>query len=109
MQQKTNTPSRRLNSRIPTTEDVWVCWHSGGHDDISRVRDIGLGGMFLQTPTLSKVDTHTKLDFLVSEGQIRAEAVIRHVSPGEGFGLKFTAVPDADRPHLVALLHRLRS
>jgi hypothetical protein len=109
MQQKLSTPSRRLNYRVAMSEELWVCWHSNGRDDISRVLDMSLGGLFLQTPALRKIDTPTKLDFLVSEGQIRADAVVRHVSPGRGFGLKFTAVTDADRPRLTALLRRLRS
>lgn len=50
-----------------------------------------------------------KLDFLVQEGQIRAEAVVRHVEPGKGVGLKFTAVPEEDCPHLAALITRARS
>ncbi len=50
-----------------------------------------------------------KLDFLVPEGQIRAEAIVRHIAPGKGLGLKFTAVTEQDSPHLAALLTRLRS
>jgi len=51
----------------------------------------------------------TKLDFLVQEGQIRTEAIVRHSEPGKGLGLKFTAVTEQDWPHLAALLARLRS
>lgn len=53
--------------------------------------------------------TKTRLDFLVQEGQIRAEAVVRHIQPGNGLGLKFTAVTEQDSPRLAALLTRLRS
>jgi hypothetical protein len=41
-----------------------------------------------------------KIDFLVKEGWIRADAVVRHVKPGSGLGLKFTAMPEGDRPRL---------
>jgi len=50
-----------------------------------------------------------KLDFLVQEGQIRAEAIVRHIEPGDGLGLKFTAVTEQDSPHLAELLTRLRN
>jgi hypothetical protein len=50
-----------------------------------------------------------KLDFLVQEGQIRAEAVVRHFEPSNGLGLKFTVVTEQDWPHLAALLTRLRN
>ena len=107
MLQNLATPSRRVNARLVVAQDVWVCWHSNGRDDVARVRDMSLGGLFLQTPAQRPVGASTKLDFLVSEGQIRADAVIRHVGRG-GLGLKFTAVTDADRPRLAALLRRLR-
>jgi len=107
-QQKIASPSRRFNSRVPVTDEVWVCWHSNGRDDISRVLDMSLGGLFVKTPALRKIGTATKLEFLVSEGQIRADGIVRHVAPGHGFGLKFTAVTDADRPRLAALVRRLR-
>jgi c-di-GMP-binding flagellar brake protein YcgR len=109
MLQKASAPSRRFNVRITMPDQVWVCWHSNGRDAISRVRDISLGGLFVQTSTLRKIGTPAKLDFLVPEGQIRADAVVRHVSPGHGLGLKFTAVSDADRRHLAALMRRLRA
>ena len=44
----------------------------------------------------------------VQEGQIRADAVVRHVKPGGGLGLKFQAVSEKDRPNLAALMKRLR-
>ena len=48
------------------------------------------------------------IDFLVQEGQIRADAVVRHVEPSSGLGLKFTRMPDADRTRLGMLITRLR-
>jgi hypothetical protein len=50
----------------------------------------------------------TSLHFLVEEGQIRAEAVVRHEKPGRGLGLEFTAVREEDRGRLADLLKRLR-
>jgi hypothetical protein len=49
------------------------------------------------------------LDFLVPEGQIRAEVTVRHVEPSHGLGLKFTTVTEQDWAHLSALLTRLRN
>jgi hypothetical protein len=63
--------------------------------------------MFLATPVPPPVGTKAQLDFLVQEGQIRAEAVVRHLVPGGGLGLKFTAITDKDCPQLVALLTRV--
>ena len=101
--------SRRMTSRIETMGDVWVYWRCEGMDDVSRVCDLSVGGLFVSTPVPPPVGSKAKLDFLVQEGQIRAEAVVRYHVPGGGLGLKFTAIPDRDCPQLVALLNRIRT
>jgi hypothetical protein len=109
MLQQTASPSRRFKSRIETPTGVWVYWRCGRVADTSRIRNLGVGGLFIETRKPALVGTRTKLEFLVQEGQIRSEAVVRHVRTGHGLGLKFTALSDEDRPHLAALLSRLRS
>jgi hypothetical protein len=101
-------PTRRLTSRVETPEGVWVYWQCHGREDVSSVRDMSLGGMFLKTPKSKPVGAPVKLHFLVQEGQIRADAVVRHVESGTGLGLKFMALSDEDRPRLAALMARLR-
>ncbi len=101
------SPSRRRYSRVETPEGVSVYWNCGGRNDTSRVRNLSLGGLFIETREPGLLGAKTMLDFLVQEGQIRAAAEVRHVNPGRGVGLKFTAVRDGDRPHLAALLNRL--
>ena len=101
--------SRRMTTRIETMGDVWVYWNCEGMDDVSRVCNLGPGGLFLSTPVPPPMGAKAKLDFLVQEGQIRAEAVVRHLVPGGGLGLKFTAITDKDCPQLVALLKRMRT
>jgi len=87
---------------------VWVDWRCIGREDISRVRNLSLGGLFVETPKPRGVGSTAKLEFLVQEGQIRADAVVRRAEPGRGLGMKFTAVSEEDRPRLEALLSRLR-
>jgi PilZ domain len=102
------SPSRRLTSRVPAPGDVWVYWQCHGREDVSSVRDMSMGGLFLETPEPKAEGVLTRLHFLVQEGQIRADAVVRHARPGVGLGLKFTALSEQDRPKLAALLNRLR-
>jgi hypothetical protein len=102
-------PSRRLSSRVESKNDVWVYWEGSGDRDLSRVMDLSIGGLFIQTPKPKRIGSTTNLHFLVQEGQIRADAVVRHVKPGGGLGLKFKAVSEKDRPNLAALMRRLRS
>ena len=101
--------SRRSSSRIGTAGAVYVCWGSDAYDDTSPVRDLCSGGLFVLTQASKEVGAMTNLHFLVEEGPIRAEAVVRHVKPGRGLGLKFTAVREEDRRHLADLMKRLRS
>ena len=72
------------------------------------MRNLSLGGLFIETDTPTVPGASAKLHFLVAEGQIRADAVVRHAKPGRGLGLRFTAVHHEDRPRLAELMKRLR-
>jgi PilZ domain len=108
MLQQSVSFSRRRTSRVETPDGVWVYWGCGRRDDVSRVRNLSPGGLFVETRAANVVGASTKLEFLVQEGQIRAEAIVRHVDSGRGVGLKFTAIRDEDCPHLAALLNRVK-
>jgi PilZ domain len=104
-----NSPSRRLTSRVGVPEDTWVFWQCKGREDISRVRDLSPGGLFIETPSQFPANSETKLHFLVQEGEISAQAVVRHTRPGTGLGLKFISVREEHHRPLAALLNRLRN
>jgi hypothetical protein len=112
---QTTAPSRRLTSRVDVGDGVWVYWRCNGREDVSRVRNLSIGGLYIETFLMRgvgiKAGITANLDFLVQEGQIRAEAVVRHAAAhnGKGVGLKFVALSEADRPNLAALMSRLRS
>jgi hypothetical protein len=99
--------SRRLARRVVTSQHVWVYWRCDGRDDVARVRDLSVGGVFIETLQPKKIGAKTNLHFLVQEGTIRADATVRHAK-GYGMGLKFTAVREEDRKNLVSLMARLR-
>lgn len=107
--QTLTAPSRRLSTRVETPQQVWVYWNCNGRDDVGRVRDLSVGGVFIETPKPKDIGVATNLHFLVAEGQIRADATVRHADDGRGMGLRFTAVREEDRPNLIALMSRLRS
>jgi hypothetical protein len=66
-----------------------------------------LGGLFVETRKSTAVGEPIKIDFLVQEGRIGAEAVVRHVKSG-GLGLKLSAMGNEDQKRLKALIARLR-
>jgi hypothetical protein len=81
--------------------DVWVYWSFKGREETSRVRDLSLGGLFVETAKSTTAGASVKLDFLVQEGRIGAEAVVRHVKSG-GLGLKLSAMGNEDQKRLRA-------
>ncbi len=106
LQQKPSYP-RRFFSRVETRVDVWVRCRFNGREERSRVRDLSLGGLFVETAKPTAVGASVKLNFLVQEGPIGAEAVVRHVKSG-GLGLKLSAMGNEDQKRLRALIARLR-
>lgn len=88
---------------------MWAYWRCNNRDEVSRVRNLSAGGLFIAAPDPRPLGMKARLDFLVQEGQIRAEATVQHIEPGNGIGLKFMAVTEEDSPHLAALLTRLRN
>ena len=98
--------SRRVTSRVKTPDGVWVYWQCNGRADVSRVQDLSLRGLFLETHDPRPLGLTARIDFLVQDGRIRAEAVVRHAKPTCGLGLQFTAVSGADCPNLTALVTR---
>jgi len=106
--QVTTGPSRRRSSRIPAIDDVWIYWESHPYRDVSKIRDLSPGGLFLETRARKKEGEVVRLHFLVQEGQIRAEAVVRHVIDGRGLGMKIESLSSQDAPQLRRLLSRLR-
>jgi hypothetical protein len=105
-------PSRRRSSRIPAVDDVWIYWESQPESrpnrDVSRIRDLSPGGLFVETHARKKEGDLMRLHFLVQEGQIRAEAVVRHIIAGRGLGMKIESLSAQDAPQLRRLLSRLR-
>jgi hypothetical protein len=106
LQQKPSYP-RRFYSRVETRVDVWVYWGLKGREETSRVRDLSMGGLCVETTKSTAVGASVKLDFLVQEGRIGAEAVVRQVKSG-GLGLKLSAMGNEDQKRLRALIARLR-
>jgi c-di-GMP-binding flagellar brake protein YcgR len=103
------TLSRRFTSRVAGPSDLWVFWNRKNHDGLSRVLNLSVGGLCLSIDKSERIAVGEKvhLNFLTSEGQIRTDAVVRHVQP-QRLGLKFIAIKEEDRAHLTALMTRLR-
>jgi PilZ domain len=99
--------SNRRYPRIPTPKGVWVSWQHDGSQNVSRVRDLNVGGLFIETKTPPPVNASITLLFLVPEGEIRSSALVRNVTPAEGMGVQFVAMSQEHAVRLQSLFTRL--
>lgn len=99
--------SRRLNKRVAIPEGVWVIWGCSRIEDTSRVTDLSVAGLFIETLKRSTLGTIVELDFLVEDGPIRATATVRHVEPGIGIGLQFKSIRSEDQQNFLGMMQRL--
>jgi hypothetical protein len=66
-----------------------------------------VGGLFVETKKVCPVDAAVKLNFLVEDGEIAAEASVRHVKAGSGLGLQFKRVRSEDQVRFTTMIKRL--
>ena len=84
-----------------------MSWQHGGEQNVSRVRDLNIGGLFIDTPNPPPSGTSLTLLFSVPEGEIRSSALVKNVSPGEGMGVQFVAMSQEAAVRLQTLFTRL--
>ena len=99
--------SRRHHNRVDTPHGVYVIWRCGRMEDTSRVRDLSVGGLFIETRKVCPADAKVELHFLVQDGEVRASATVRYVMVGSGLGLKFKTVRTEDQARFAAMVKRL--
>jgi PilZ domain len=84
-----------------------VSWYGADLQLFSRVKTLGMGGLFISTPNPPPVGTQLRLAFEVPGGSVRADAVVRNIAAAEGFGVEFTRMAVGDRILLKKLMNRL--
>jgi hypothetical protein len=96
--------SRRHHQRVETPEGVCVVWRCGQTEDTSRVKDLSVGGLFIETLKICPVAATVKLHFLVEDGKITADATVQYVKAGSGLGLIFKTVRSEDQVRFAATI-----
>jgi hypothetical protein len=69
--------------------------------------DLSARGLFIETLKVCPVDASVDLHFLVEEGEIKANAIVRYVKTGSGLGLQFKTVRTEDRTRFATMIRRL--
>lgn len=101
--------SRRRESRIEISDGVWIIWLCSDREMVSTVQNISPGGLFVECVSPRPFGARAEVHFLVPEGKIAGEAVVKHSQTGRGIGLRFTRILETDRMRMVGLIERLRS
>jgi hypothetical protein len=99
--------SRRRYQRVETPYGVWAFWRCGRTEDTSRVGDLGVGGLLLETSLVFPADSAVELHFLVEDGEIRVNAAVRYAQRGRGIGLQFKSIRSEDQIRFSTMLKRL--
>lgn len=97
----------RRYPRISLPTGMMAAWCGGGDQQVSRVKTLGMGGVFLDVSRVRPIGTTLNMVFQVPGGVVQAEGVVRSVSPDEGMGVEFTNIGPRDRELLEKLLQRL--
>jgi hypothetical protein len=107
----TKKPDRdnRRTPRIEVGKGVWVAWRTDGAPNVSRVRDLSAGGVFIATNDPLAKGASIQLLFSLPEGEIRIEGTVRYSGAGKGMGVEFTRMGVADRARFQELIRRLNS
>lgn len=98
---------KRRHRRLATPMGMWVKWEISGRKSVSRVCDLTGYGLFISVPNPPSVGTVVKLLFVVPEGEIRCNSIVRNSIPNKGMGVEITAMGAEDRARLGKLVKRL--
>ena len=100
----------RRYPRVATPQGIWVAWQDGDEQskrNVSRVRDLNIGGLFIATSKPAALGVTLTVLFAVPEGEIRGRAVVRNVVPNEGMGVQFIELGQEASVRLQTLITRL--
>lgn len=80
---------KRSHPRVPLSADV-TCEVSAGVSILGRVKDISVGGMYIEseTPVTFGTEVSIVLRLPNTKGDARLPGIIRWIKPG-GFGVQF--------------------
>jgi hypothetical protein len=100
---------RRVYPRLPAPKGTIVAWHSSNKRLVSAVDNLGLGGLFIRTPSPPATGTFIQLLLDAPTGEVRARAAVQRSSPKQGMGVKFVAMEQEDRARFAGWLKTLSS
>lgn len=104
---KEKVSGTRRYERISLPKGMSVAWYGGGQQQVSRVKTLGMGGLFLIGSHTLPVGANLTLVFEVPGGIVQADAVVRNIVPSEEMGVEFTKMNPEHWVQLEKLISRL--
>lgn len=98
---------KRRFPRVTLPKGMSIAWQVKERRDISRVKSISLGGLFIETTEPAPVGDEIQVQFDIPGGEIHAKGVVRRSSLGQGMGVEFTELAEGSRAAMHKLLQKL--
>ena len=84
-----------------------VAWKTAERHEVSRVKTIALGGLFIRTKNPPKAGSTIQMLIVTPRGYLRTRANVRDVIAGEGMGVAIVSMEPEDRGKLERWLKQL--
>lgn len=99
----------RRHQRVALETEVWV-----GHDGIfarttERLRNLSVGGAFLETASASQIGEIFSLRIALKRGYVTSTVIVRNVQKGVGMGVEFLDLSPESLSTLEAFLDEQQS
>jgi PilZ domain len=94
-----DTAQRRRYGRVKSPH-LLVAWQASTTRSVSHLETLGLGGMFVLTKHSPPIRSMVKLLLDLPQGEVRARAVVRRVTPLKGMAVEFVSMTQEDRARL---------
>ncbi len=103
----TVSPTTRRYPRMKAPKSTVVAWKAAERQEVSRVKTIALGGLFIRTKNPPKAGSTIQMLIVTPRGYLRTRANVRDVIAGEGMGVAIVSMEPEDRGKLERWLKQL--
>ena len=103
----TTTNDLRSCHRVSSPRGTILAWQTANKRELSRVANLGLGGLYIRTSEPPPPGTFIQLLLDVPTGEVRARAIVQRSKPKEGMGVKFVAMQQEHRARFAQWLRHL--
>ena len=98
---------KRRHPRTKMRKVFLVAWQGGGRRGASRARNVGLGGIYIDTRNPADVGEILDLFFDTPRGEVQTRAIVRSTHMGRGMGVEFIGMSFLERRRLHVMLKAL--